>query len=47
MAELDSALAKQKAELEEKHGADFEAAMEEEAQRLAVDYRTQLPGIRD
>ena len=44
--ELESALAKQKTELEEKYGADFEAAMEEE-QKLAADYRAQLPRIRD
>ena len=45
--ELESALAKQKAELEEKCAADFDAAMEEEAQRLAIDYKAQLQRIKD
>ena len=46
-AELESALAKQKAKLEEKYRVDFDAAIEEEVRRLAADYRAQLPGIRD
>ena len=45
-AEIESALAKQKAELEEKYGAELDTVMEE-AQKLAADYRTQLPGIQD
>ena len=46
-ANLEFALAEQKAKLEEKCAADFDAAMEEEAIRLAADYKAQMKGIWD
>ena len=46
-AELEFALAKQKAELEEKYVAKIKEAVGEESQKLAVEYKAQLPGIRD
>ena len=46
-AELESALAKQKAELEEKYVAELDDVMGEESRKLAADYKAQLPGIRD
>ena len=44
-AELESDLAKQKTELEEKCGAEFEAAMEEGMRELTADYKAQMKGI--
>ena len=45
-AELESALAKQKAELEEKYVATLNDAVGEESRKLAAEYKAQLPGIR-
>ena len=46
-AELESALVKQKAELEEKYGAEFDAAMEEELQKVTTNYKALLQRIQD
>ena len=40
-------MAKQKAELEEKYGAEFDAAMEEGIREVTADYKAQLQEIRD
>eukprot|EP00268_Persea_americana_P011564 TRINITY_DN14880_c0_g2_i1.p1 TRINITY_DN14880_c0_g2~~TRINITY_DN14880_c0_g2_i1.p1 ORF type:complete len:262 (+),score=52.76 TRINITY_DN14880_c0_g2_i1:218-1003(+) len=46
-AELESVLAKQEARLKEEYLAEHDAAMSEEVGKLAANYKTQLPGIRD
>ena len=46
-AELEFALAKQKAKLEEKYGAEFDVAMEEEMHKVTVNYIAQLQRIQD
>ena len=38
-AKLESALAKQKTELEEKHLAELDTTIEEEVRKLAADYK--------
>ena len=46
-AELESALARQKTELEEKYMIRLNAITEEEVGKLAANYKAQLLGIRD
>lgn len=46
-AELESALARQKTELEEKYGAEFDAAMEEGIREVTTEYKTQMQQIRE
>ena len=46
-AEIESALAKQEARLKEEFLAEHDSIMGEEVGRLSVDYKAQLPGIRD
>ena len=41
-AGIESALAKQKAELEEKYGAEFDATVEEGMPEVTADYKAQL-----
>ncbi|XXG54106.1 hypothetical protein AAC387_Pa03g2072 [Persea americana] len=46
-AELELALRGQEAKLKEEYQAEHEAVMNEEVDKLAADYKAQLPGIRD
>ena len=46
-AELALALKGQEAKLKEEYLAEHEAVMNEEVNKLAADYKAQLPGIRD
>ena len=45
--ELELALRGQEAKLKEEYQAEHEAVMNEEVDKLAADYKAQLPGIRD
>ncbi|XXG88793.1 hypothetical protein AAC387_Pa12g0959 [Persea americana] len=46
-AELELALRGQEAKLKEEYQAEHDAMMNEEVDKLAADYKAQLPGIRD